>query len=396
MASDQDFSAEAPRAPLLHDPRVRGIIYQVVVLAIVVAVGFYLVGNVQDNLARLGIASGFGFLDSVAGFPISQNLIDYNISASSYGRAFLVGIVNTIYVAIVGIVLSTIIGFIMGVARLSKNALVAGLASFYVETMRNIPLLLQLIFWYVVVIASLPRVADSIKPVTGVFLNNRGLTIPSLVFADGSLVVGIACLAGIVAAFLFARYAKRHKEETGNSLPTLWIVLGLILVPTALAYLVMGAPIGLSAPEANRFRITGGLTMLPEFLALLLGLSIYTGAFIAEIVRSGILSVSKGQTEAAHALGLKPNHTLRFVIIPQALRVIIPPQTSQYLNLTKNSSLAVAIGYPELFHVGGTINNQTGQAVEVVAIIMAVYLTLSLLTSLAMNIYNERMALKER
>jgi general L-amino acid transport system permease protein len=386
----------APRVALWRDPRVRGLVAQVVVLGLVVAAGAYLVQNTIANRERLGVASGFGFLDTLAGFDVSQSLIDFASDRSSYGRAFVVGLLNTLYVAVVGVVLATLIGFLMGIARLSSNWLVARLALVYIEVIRNVPLLLQLIFWYVVVLGALPGPRDSLVVFGIGYLNVRGLFLPKPILGEGAVVELWALAAAILAVVLLARWARRRREATGAPFPTLWVGLAiLILVPLA-AHLALGAPISFEYPRLTRFRLEGGLVLLPEFLALVAGLSVYTGAFLAEIVRSGILSVGKGQLEAAGALGLRPNQTLRLVVIPQALRVIIPPQTSQYLNLTKNSSLGVAIGYPDFFNIAGTVNNQTGQAVEVIAITMAVYLSFSLAISAFMNWYNARMALVER
>ncbi|MFO1039111.1 MAG: amino acid ABC transporter permease [Geminicoccaceae bacterium] len=397
MAAVIDSSGvQAARPAFYNDPKVRGLFYQALVLFVTVGFGWYLVHNTMVNRARLGVASGFGFLDTTSGFDISQSLITYSAAASTYGDAFVVGLLNTFYVAVVGIVLATIIGFTMGIARLSRNWLVSRVALVYIELIRNIPLLLQLIFWYTVVLAALPQPRDSISIFNLAYLNVRGFFVPKPIFGEGATIEILAFGAGIVGAWALARWARIRRERTGQGFPVLWACLALIIGLPILANLLLGGPITIEWPEQTKFRMQGGLVMLPEFLALALGLSVYTGSFIAEIVRSGILSVSKGQIEAAGALGLSPNQTLRFVVIPQALRVIIPPQTSQYLNLTKNSSLGVAIGYPDFFNIAGTINNQTGQAVEVIAITMAVYLFLSLTISLFMNWYNSRMALVER
>lgn len=395
MALKLERRSAPPATAFWRDPRVRGIFFQAVVLGIVLLVGAYLINNTFVNRERLGINAGFGFLEATAGFGISQALIPYQ-DADTFGWAFIVGVVNTIYVAVIGIVLATIIGFAMGIARLSNNALVRGVASTYVEVVRNIPLLLQIIFVYAVIIPLMPHPRDSINPLPGVFINNRGMFFPEPNFLPGSEWIALALGIGVIGTWWVLRSARIRFEQTGQPRPVLLPILGLLVGLPAVAFLIADSPVEIVFPAANRFRIQGGLSFKPEFLALLAALSLYTGAFIAEIVRSGILSVSKGQREAARALGLSTAVTLRKIIIPQALRVIIPPQTNQYLNLTKNSSLAVAIGYPDLFSVGGTINNQTGQAVEVITMIMAVYLTLSLLTSLAMNTYNSRMALKER
>ncbi len=389
-------AAPPTRVPLWRDRRVRALLAQVLVLGLVIAGVGYLVHNTIVNRERLGVASGFDFLWRTAGFDVSQALIDFGAERSSYGRAFLVGLLNTLYVAAVGIVLTTIIGFVMGIARLSSNWLVAKLALVYIEVIRNVPLLLQLIFWYVVVLGALPGPRESVVVFDIAYLNVRGLFLPKPIFEAGALFELAALVLAILAVMVLARWARRRREATGKPFPTFWVGLGILIALPLATHVALGGPISFEYPRLTRFRLEGGIVLLPEFLAIVLGLSVYTGAFLAEIVRSGILSVSKGQLEAAAALGLKPKQTLRLIVIPQALRVIIPPQTSQYLNLTKNSSLGVAIGYPDFFNVAGTINNQTGQAVEVIAITMAVYLSFSLAISAFMNWYNAKMALVER
>ncbi len=397
-------SAPQPRAPqpkatssdnIFYSEKFRAALYQIVLIATVVFIGYYLFTNTLANLAERGIQSGFDFLDVRAGFDINDSLIEYS-NNETYGRAFLVGILNTIRVAFFGIILATILGVIMGIARLSSNWLVAKFASIYVEVLRNIPLLLHLFFIYGVLIATLPRPRDSWILGPSVFFSNRGLKFPIMAEHPIWIWVFLAMLAGAIAAYLYARRADRIQAETGNRPSTLLPSLGLIFGFGIAAWLIGGAPTEVNAPELSGFNFEGGATLRAEFIALLLGLVIYTSAFIAEIVRSGIQAVSYGQTEAAKAVGLNPGDTLRLVVLPQALRVIIPPITSQYLNLTKNSSLAIAIGYPELVAVGQTALNQSGQAIEVVAIWMAVYVTLSLLTSIFMNWYNGRIALTER
>jgi general L-amino acid transport system permease protein len=385
---------DTPKVALHNDPRVRAVAYQMLVVALVLIGGWILVSNTIANLARLGVASGFGFLARPSGFDIGQSLIDYS-AASTFGRAFLVGFLNTILVAVVGIILATTIGFVMGIARLSHNWLVNTLAAVYVETVRNVPLLLQLLLIYAIVVHALPQPRESGELFGLVLLNTGGLFLPRPIPQPGFGVFATVSLLALAAIPFVLRWAARKRELTGQPVHTLSIVLGLLaLIPAS--YLVTGMPLTWDLPVMGRFRASGGLAVQPEFVALVLGLSVYTGAFIAEIVRSGIQAVSKGQWEAAGSLGLSRGQTLRFIVIPQALRVIIPPQTNQYLNLTKNSSLAIAIGYPDFFNIAGTINNQTGQAVEVVAITMGVYLTLSLITSYFMNWYNARMALVER
>jgi general L-amino acid transport system permease protein len=398
MSTTDQTAGQAPaRVAFYNDPKVRSIIYQVVLCAII---GFLIWGaatNAIDNLRRAHIASGFGFWDTTAGFDISQTLISYSSDVSTYGRAFWVGLLNTLLVSALGIVLATILGFIIGISRLSTNWLLSKVATGYVETIRNIPLLLQLLFWYNAVLKALPSTRESIVIPGGAFLNNRGLFMPQPVFLHGFDYVAAAFGIGVVAAVGFYIWAHRRQDRTGQQAPVFWGTLALAFGLPLVVFALAGFPLSFNYPAAGRFNITGGVEVLPEFAALLFGLSIYTAAFIAEVVRAGILAVSRGQIEAAYSLGLRPRPTLRLIVVPQAMRVIVPPLTSQYLNLIKNSSLAVAIGYPDLVQVfTGTVLNQTGQAVEVVAITMLVYLTISLLTSLAMNIYNRRVALVER
>ncbi len=397
MASELSARARPAQVVFYNDPKFRSIAYQLALCAIVAFLIYGAASNAIDNLARSHIASGFGFWNATAGFDISQTLIEYSPRGSTYGRAFWVGLLNTLLVAGLGIVFATILGFIVGISRLSRNWLLAKVAGGYVETIRNLPLLLQLLFWYNAVLKALPDIRESIAIPGGAFLNNRGFFLPLPVSKSGFGAVEIALLAGIVAAFAFYVWARKRQQRTGQQAPVLWVTLALVIGLPLAVFALTGFPLGFEFPQAGRFNITGGVEVLPEFAALLFGLSIYTAAFIAEVVRAGILAVSRGQSEAAYSLGLRPGPTLRLVVIPQAMRVIIPPLTSQYLNLTKNSSLAVAIGYPDLVQVfTGTVLNQTGQAVEVVAITMLVYLIISLVTSLLMNIYNSRMTLAER
>jgi general L-amino acid transport system permease protein len=392
---------EGPRLParvaFYNDPKVRSIAYQVALATVIALLVYGAVTNAIEHLQRAHIASGFGFWNQHAGFDISQTLIFYSANVSTYGRAFWVGLLNTLLVAGIGIIFATVLGFVVGISRLSTNWLVAKAAAGYVETIRNIPLLLQLLFWYNAVLKALPDIRESIRIPGGGFLNNRGMMLPSPVLAPGFVAVEIAFAVAIVAIVGFALWARRRQERTGQQAPVFLIGLVLIVGLPVAALLAAGVPVSFDFPAPGRFNITGGMTMLPEFVALLLGLTTYTAAFIAEVVRAGILAVSKGQIEASYSLGLRAGPTLRLIVVPQAMRVIIPPLTSQYLNLIKNSSLAVAIGYPDLVQVfTGTVLNQTGQAVEVVSITMLVYLTISLVTSLLMNIYNRRMALVER
>lgn len=385
-----------PKVSPLYDPKVRSLVFQVILAAVIVFAVYSAWSNAVENIRRQNIATGLGFWNAIAGFDIGQRLISYD-ATSTYGRAFWVGLFNTLLVASLGIIFATMLGFLVGIGRLSKNKIINWLATLYVELIRNTPLLLQLLFWYNAVLKALPEVRDSAKIGESIFLNNRGLFTPEPVFGAAWPMVNWAILIGIVGAIAYRYMARKKQEQTGKQSPVLLVTLGLVIGLPLVAYLVAGQPLTFNYPAATRFNISGGWQIFPEFVALLVGLVIYTAAFIAEVVRTGIQSVYKGQTEAAYALGLRPGPTLRLVTIPQAMRVIIPPLTSQYLNLTKNSSLAVAVGYPDLVQVfTGTVLNQTGQAVEVVAITMLVYLTISLTTSLFMNWYNARKALVER
>jgi general L-amino acid transport system permease protein len=395
--TDLTTGASPARAAFYNDPKVRSLIYQVVLCALIAFLVYGATTNAIDHLNRAHIASGFGFWNTTAGFDISQTLIPYDSQVSTYGRAFWVGLLNTLLVAGLGIVFATILGFVIGISRLSKNWLLSKFATGYVETIRNIPLLLQLLFWYNAVLKALPEARASFAIPGGSFLNNRGLFLPRPQFLTGFDAVVAALVVGLIAAIGFTIWARKRQERTGQQMPVFWTVLALLIGLPLVVFALKGFPLAFDYPQLGRFNIQGGLEVLPEFAALLFGLSIYTAAFIAEVVRAGILAVSRGQTEAAYSLGMRPGPTLRLIVVPQAMRVIVPPLTSQYLNLTKNSTLAVAIGYPDLVQVfTGTVLNQTGQAVEVVAITMLVYLTISLGTSLAMNIYNRRVALVER
>jgi general L-amino acid transport system permease protein len=387
---------QAAKPSLLYRPEFRQAIYQIVLMVGLIFFAWEIISNVADNLRRQNIASGFGFWDRTAGFDISQTLIPYS-NVSTYGQAFWVGLLNTLLVAALGITFATILGFVIGIARLSTNWLVAKLATAYVEVIRNVPLLLQLLFWYFAVLKHLPPPRQSLAVPGGGFLNVRGLYLPYPVAQPGFGAVLISLAIGIVGSFAVYLWARRRQRATGQRFPVLWTTLALIIGLPLVVYLLSGMPLGFEYPELKGFNFQGGIVVQPEFMALLLGLSIYTASFIAEIVRAGILGVSKGQKEAARAIGLTNGQMLRLVVIPQAMRIIIPPLTSQYLNLTKNSSLAVAIGYPDFVSVfTGTVLNQTGQAVEVILLTMCVFLTLSLLTSAFMNWFNARMALVER
>jgi general L-amino acid transport system permease protein len=397
MSTEVSAPSGPARVALYNDPKVRSLVYQFALCAVVAFLIYGAATNAIENLARANIASGLGFWSTTAGFDISQTLIEYSAQGSTYGRAFWVGLLNTLLVAGLGIVFATILGFVVGISRLSRNWLLAKVAGGFVEIIRNTPLLLQLFFWYNAVLKALPDIRESIVILGGAYLNNRGFFLPLPIFKNGFGFVELAFLAGVVGAIAFRFWARKRQEQTGRQAPIIRVTLALVIGLPIAVLALMGFPIGFEFPQAGRFNIIGGIEVLPEFAALLFGLSIYTAAFIAEVVRAGILAVSRGQTEAAYSLGLRPGSTLRLIVVPQAMRVIIPPLTSQYLNLTKNSSLAVAIGYPDLVQVfTGTVLNQTGQAVEVVAITMLVYLVISLVTSLLMNIYNRRMALVER
>ena len=394
-------SQTPPKVSPFYDPKVRGIVYQVVLVSAVALLFYLAASNAARNLQAARIASGFGFLDNTAGFDVSQSLIRFSAAGSTYGQAFIVGLLNTLVVGVIGIFFATILGFLVGIGRLSKNWIVAKVATVYVEVIRNLPLLLQLLFWYVAVLAALPEPRESIKIGAGFFLSKRGLAMPKPILDDRAWLIPVMLSLGIVLTVAFHIWAKRQQAATGRQYPVLLAGLALIIGLPALAWIGLAVashnPITFEVPEQGRFNLRGGTSVLPEFVALLLGLITYTAGFIAEVVRAGILAVSKGQTEAANALGLRAAPTLRLVVIPQAMRVIIPPLTSQYLNLVKNSSLAVAIGYPDLVQVFmGTVLNQTGQAIEVVVITMGVYLTISLVTSFFMNIYNRRVAIVER
>jgi general L-amino acid transport system permease protein len=381
---------------ILYNPTFRAILFQVLAIT---ALGFFfytIVNNALSNLESRGIATGLDFLDQEAGFGIGLSLVEYD-ETYSYGRTFIVGLLNTALVSVLGVLLATILGFTVGIARLSSNWLVSRCAAVYIETFRNIPLLLQIFFWYFAVLQALPSPRQSLSLGESIFLNVRGLFFPSPIFEEGSNLIGMAVVLAIVFIIFLSRWAHNKQTLTGQQTPVVrYSILLLIALPT-LAYFISGMPVSIEYPELKGFNFRGGISIIPELAALVVALSVYTASFIAEIVRSGINAVSYGQTEAAMALGLPRNKTLKLVVIPQAMRIIIPPLTSQYLNLTKNSSLAMAIGYPDLVSVfAGTTLNQTGQAIEIITMTMGVYLTLSLLTSFVMNIYNNKVALVER
>lgn len=393
---EHDSKLKPSKPAVWNDPKYRALFFQVV---LVLALGYFIVtivNNTLSNMEARGISTGFAFLSEPSGFGILQSLIEFDES-HTYGRTFFVGLLNTLLVSGLGIFFATIVGFIMGVARLSHNWIIAKLATIYIETFRNIPLLLQIFFWYFAVLGALPGVRESMSLGGGVEFNNRGLYLPSPVPEDGFTLVFWAFVGGIVGTIYLSRWATKRQEATGQQFPVFLSSLGLIIALPLLIFFLSGSPMSLDYPELKGFNFRGGITIIPELLALLLALTIYTGTFIAETVRAGINAVSHGQTEAAMALGLTRGQTLRLIIIPQSMRVIIPPLTSQYLNLAKNSSLATAVGYPDIVSVFmGTTLNQTGQAVEITMMTMAVYLTISLTISFFMNWYNKKMALVER
>ncbi|QDZ10040.1 amino acid ABC transporter permease [Devosia ginsengisoli] len=388
--------AAAPRVSFFNDPVIRGIIYQVVVAGLLIAFIVWIVGNTAANLAAQNKTTGFDFLWKTAGFDISFALFPWS-RASFYWEAFLVGITNTLLVAFVGIIFATMLGFTIGIARLSSNFIVSRLATVYVETIRNIPLLLQLFFWYFAVLKAMPSVRESILLPFDSFINQRGIFVPRPMPDEQFGFVWIGVALAILAIIALRFWAKKRLETTGRRFPVFLSSVALLIVLPGLVWFASGASVAFEPPVLERFNFKGGIQLPPEFVALLFGLSIYTASFIAETVRAGIQAVNKGQTEAAQSLGLKEGDRLRLVIVPQAMRVIIPPLTSQYLNLTKNSSLGAAIGYPELVNVfAGTALNQTGRAIECIALTMLVYLIFSLLTSVIMNWYNARVSLVER
>jgi len=381
---------------LWRDPRARSYLLQGLFAAAILAVIAFIAWNTAANLARYNIRVGFQFLDRPAGFDILQRLIPYS-EASTYGRAFLVAILNTVVLSAVGIVFATVLGFLIGLARLSSNWLVSRLAAVYIETLRNIPLLLQIFFWYFAILRPLPGPRQSLALPGDIFLNNRGLYLPAPVFEPGSGFVAIALIAAIAAAMAIYAWANRRQAATGQRPAAGRMALGLLIGLPFLAAVATGGPMSWDRPTLAGFNFQGGVVVIPEFVAMAVALSTYSAAFIAEVVRGGVLSVQQGQIEAARAIGLRPISIYRLVVIPQALRAIVPPLTSQYLNLTKNSSLAAAIAYPDLMHVfAGTALNQTGQPFEVMALTMGVYLGISLAISWLMNWYNRRVALRER
>ncbi len=392
-ANGRRAPAKASRSRSIYDKEVQGVIWQVVTVVLVIAIGWYLYSNMVHNLEIRQIQTGWDFLWRPSSFDIGESLIEYS-SSSPYWKALLVGVLNTFRVAIVGCILATILGVFVGVASLSRNFLVNKITAAYIHILRNVPVLLQMIFW-VAVMHTMPSVRDA-KSVFGAVASQRGLYMP-VPSADFGWTTGlIGLLVAIVAIWIMTRWARQRLQATGQTFPVFWWSLALLIALPVFGWALGGAPTTWDIPQLGRFNITGGVNLSPEFLAVLVGLTLYTSAFIGEIVRAGILSVPKGQVEAARALGLREAVIMRKIILPQALRVIVPPQTSQYLNLTKNSSLSVAIGYPDLVNTANTTMNQTGQAPEGILIIMVVYLSISLTISLFMNWYNKSIQLVER
>jgi len=394
--SKHNSELKPSKPPIWNDPKYRALFIQSLLTLGLLYFIYAIVQNTLGNMESRGISTGFAFMSEPAGFDILQSLIPFN-SDSTYGRTFVVGILNTLLITVLGVFFATILGFIIGVARLSKNWLIAKLATVYIETFRNIPLLIQIFFWYFVVLRAMPSAKESMSLFDSFFLNVRGLYLPAPVTEPGFIYTTIAFVMGLIGTFILRRWAKKRQEATGQPFPVFLSSLGLIILLPLIVFFISGSPLTWDIPSLQGFNFKGGLSVIPELFALLIALSIYTAAFIAEIVRSGIKAVSHGQTEAALSIGLTPTQNLRLVVIPQAMRVIIPPMTSQYLNLAKNSSLATAIGYPDIVAVFmGTTLNQTGQAVEIIAMTMAVYLVLSLSISAFMNWYNAKMSLVER
>ena len=388
-------STTRPKVAPWNDPAIRGWAFQIVIVGLVGLLAWFLVSNTMENLARQKIASGYDYLSREAGFEIGDSMIPYS-PANTYARAILVGMLNTLKVAVLGILFSTILGTLIGIGRLSPNWLLAKICEWYVEAFRNVPLLLWLFLFYKLISEAFPGPRQAINVLGALFLSNRGLYFPVPVEDPIHPWMGLGLLIGIAAAFAVKRWARRRQDATGAPFPTIWAGTTLVIGVPFVIWLLGGAPHQMSWPELKGFNFQGGTVIQPEFTALLFGLVVYTSAFVAEIVRSGILALHKGQSEAAMALGLSRGQAMRLVLLPQALRVIVPPMTSQYLNITKNSSLAIAIGYPDLVAAVNVTINQTGQAIENVLIIMAAYLTVSLSISAFMNWYNKRIALRER
>jgi general L-amino acid transport system permease protein len=384
------------RSSWIFRPRVRSLVIQVLLLAILAMVGWYIFQTTRQNIANQRIVTGFDFFWIESGFSISQSLIPFNEN-NSYGRAFLVGLLNTLFVSALGLVIATVLGFLIGIGRLSSNWMIARLCGGYVEIIRNLPLLFQILFWYLAVLATLPGPRQSYSLFGEFFVNNRGILMPKPIFGGGGGMLLLMTLAAVVLAVVVTKVIRQRAVESGKHFRVWPVVIAIVLGVPLFSWFYFGVTLSFERPELKGFNFNGGLRIIPEFLALLIALSTYTAAFIAEIVRAGILAVPRGQSEAARALGLRDRPLLRLVVVPQALRVIVPPLTSQYLNLIKNSSLAVSIGYPDLVSVfAGTTLNNTGQALEILGITMLVYLMISLIVSFLMNLYNRNIALKER
>ena len=391
------------KVAFFNDPKVRSWIYQLLLILFLGWLVWAIRSNVSANLEAQSIATGWGFLGTTAGFSIIQKLVFYS-EVSSYGRALWIGLLNTLLIAFVGVIFATVLGFLIGVARLSNNWIISRIATVYIEIIRNIPLLLQIFFWYFAALRALPGKREKASFFDTVHLNITGLKMPKPVFGDGSWLVGVGVILAIVAIIYLRGWARKRQQQTGDQFPVFTTSVGILILLPLIGFFLGGMPISLEHPDfvttgpiiKQGFTLGVGMNLVPEFIALFLALVIYTAAFIAEIVRAGIMAVDKGQSEAAHALGVSNSFTLRLVVIPQAMRVIIPPLISQYLNLTKNSSLAVAIAYPDLVAVGGTVLNQTGQAIEIVTLWMVIYLAISILISMVMNWYNSSIALVGR
>lgn len=392
MASEQTNNT---KTYFWNDQKNRAILYQIFTAGAVAFLGYYLISNVQSNMEKQAIASGFDFIQKEAAFELGESLIEYS-AADTYGRALLVGVLNTLKVSFVGMILTTILGTVIGVCTLSTNWLISKLGTMYVEVFQNVPVLLQLFFFYALFYEAFPAPRQALNPITGVFITNRGVDFPVPASHPAWSAILWAFVAAVIITWLVNRWSVKRQERSGQQFPMFWAGLGILVGLPMLVWVLSGAPLAMDVPELKGFNFQGGRNISPEFSALLIGLVLYTASFIAQIVRAGIQSISHGQTEAAMSIGLKPGMVLKLVIFPQAMRVIVPPLTSQLLNLTKNSSLAVAIGYPDFVQVAGTTINQTGQAVEGVALMMLVYLTFSLLTSAFMNWYNKKIKIVER
>jgi general L-amino acid transport system permease protein len=394
--TDAPVRRDKLRASWIFRPGVRSFVIQFLLVALLALIGWMIYRTTRQNIITQRIPIGFDFFWIESGFSISQSLIAFNES-NTYARAFLVGLLNTLSVSALGLFFATAIGFLVGIGRLSQNWIIARLCTVYVEVIRNLPLLFQILFWYLAVLATLPSPRQSISLFGDIFINNRGILIPKPMFGEGIGVVAALVAAGIVLSVILGALRRRYRVQSGKSFKLWPVVLLLTVVAPLFAFFFLKVGVTVDPPVLKGFNFNGGVRIIPEFLALLIALSTYTAGFIAEIVRAGILAVHRGQTEAASALGLRRPSVLRLVVVPQALRVIVPPLTSQYLNLIKNSSLAVSIGYPDLVSVfAGTTLNNTGQAIEILGITMLVYLVISLVISLGMNLYNRRIALRER